>query len=224
MQYGPHETLVEYDNQMPGRFAEASLYMEAASGTLWLLQEALGIEINGNEVTIAPKISGEFTTRNLNITSQGLTAVINYARDSQGFEHIDILSNEGLVINSPQVNTTPTPTSIYSSTPTPTPTETSIYTSTPTNTPLPPTPTNTALPPTPTQTPTVGAGAEIFSDGFESGDFSAWSSSSTDGGDLSVNTSAALLGSFGMHALIDDNSNIFVHRELLLRSKQYLHG
>jgi hypothetical protein len=46
----------------------------------------------------------------------------------------------------------------------------------------------------------------IFSDGFESGDFSAWSSATTDGGDLSVTSAAALAGSYGMQALIDDTN------------------
>ena len=55
--------------------------------------------------------------------------------------------------------------------------------------------------PTPTPTPTVtstptptatASGGLIFADGFESGDFSAWDSSTTDGGYLSVTTGAAL--------------------------------
>jgi hypothetical protein len=50
----------------------------------------------------------------------------------------------------------------------------------------------------------------IFADGFESGSFSAWSSSKTDRGDLSVTAQAALAGSYGMQALIDDNRSIYV--------------
>jgi len=50
----------------------------------------------------------------------------------------------------------------------------------------------------------------MFADGFESGSFSAWSASTTDSGDLSVSTSAALVGTNGMQALLDDNVSIFV--------------
>ena len=51
----------------------------------------------------------------------------------------------------------------------------------------------------------------IFWDGFESGDLTAWSSSVTDGGDLSVNTSCALEGGDCLAALIDDATNIYVN-------------
>lgn len=50
----------------------------------------------------------------------------------------------------------------------------------------------------------------IFRDGFESGSLSAWSSATTDSDDLSVTTGAALVGSYGMQAVIDDNTSIFV--------------
>jgi hypothetical protein len=50
----------------------------------------------------------------------------------------------------------------------------------------------------------------IFSDGFESGNFSAWSTSKQDAGDLAVTSKAALQGTKGMRALIDDNTAIFV--------------
>ena len=90
---------------------------------------------------------------------------------------------------------TPTPTATSTAGPSPTPT----YTSTPG------TPTDT---PTPTSTP--DASDLIFADGFESGDLSAWTSSSTNNGDLSASSAAALAGSFGMQALINDNSLLFV--------------
>lgn len=63
----------------------------------------------------------------------------------------------------------------------------------------------TALPPEPLDKPDA-----IFSDGFESGDFSAWTLSTTDGGDLSVSAQAALVGSYGMKAVLDDNVSIYV--------------
>lgn len=50
----------------------------------------------------------------------------------------------------------------------------------------------------------------IFVDGFESGDTSAWPSSSTDAGDLSVSPSAALAGSQGLQIVIDDNNPMYV--------------
>jgi uncharacterized protein YjiK len=64
--------------------------------------------------------------------------------------------------------------------------------------------------PTPTSTPTPDALDLIFADNFESGNLSAWSSSTTDGGDLTVNTAAALVGGSGLQAVIDDNVSIFV--------------
>jgi hypothetical protein len=50
----------------------------------------------------------------------------------------------------------------------------------------------------------------IFADGFESGSLSAWSSAAMDGGDLSVNTSAALTGSQGLRAVINNTTSIYV--------------
>jgi uncharacterized protein YjiK len=89
----------------------------------------------------------------------------------------------------------------------------SSNTPTPTSTPtltLTPTITSTV---TPTFTPSVTntpSPDPIFADGFESGNLSAWSSATTDGGNLSVSTTAALVGSQGMQALINDNNSIYV--------------
>jgi hypothetical protein len=64
--------------------------------------------------------------------------------------------------------------------------------------------------------------AEVISmDGFESGDFSAWSWSETDGGDLSVSADAALVGSNGLQAVIDDNNAIFLTDDLADQEAQY---
>jgi uncharacterized protein YjiK len=64
-------------------------------------------------------------------------------------------------------------------------------------------------PPTPTPTPTSGPLPDlIFADGFESGNFSAWSSAV--GSDLSVTSGAALVGARGMQALINDNTAIYL--------------
>lgn len=60
---------------------------------------------------------------------------------------------------------------------------------------------------------TQGGSDIILADSFESGNLSAWSSSVTDGGDLSVTGAAALQGSFGMQALIDGTGTIYVTDE-----------
>src|SRR5688572_15383634 len=61
-----------------------------------------------------------------------------------------------------------------------------------------------------TPTPPSIVSDVIFADSFESGGFSTWTSNLTDGSDLSVSTSAALSGTQGMQALIDDSTTIYV--------------
>ena len=80
-----------------------------------------------------------------------------------------------------------------------------------------PSPTNTSTPgpsPTPTMTltptPTSPVTDLIFADGFESGNLAAWTSNSNDLGDLSVSNSAALVGTRGLQAVIDDINSIYV--------------
>ncbi|HET6595245.1 MAG TPA: hypothetical protein VFG81_06460 [Anaerolineales bacterium] len=72
-----------------------------------------------------------------------------------------------------------------------------------------PTLTSTAGPP-PTATNTPGTSDFIFSDGFESGSLSAWTSNTTDGGDLSVSAAAALVGANGLQAVIDDTNSMYL--------------
>ena len=91
--------------------------------------------------------------------------------------------------NTPLVTNTPTATATASATATNTPTSTATSTATQTATPLP---------------------DLIFTDGFESGSLNAWSSATTDSGNLSVSTAAALAGAQGMQALINDNNSIYV--------------
>ncbi len=50
-----------------------------------------------------------------------------------------------------------------------------------------------------------------FSDGFESGDFSKWTDTALDGGDLAVTTDAAHQSSYGLKALIDDTASIIAY-------------
>jgi hypothetical protein len=81
------------------------------------------------------------------------------------------------------VTNTPTFTATATYTPTAT------FTSTATNTPLP---------------------DFIFTDSFEPGNFNAWSSTTTDGGNLSVSAAAALVGTQGLQAFLNDNTSIYV--------------
>jgi hypothetical protein len=93
----------------------------------------------------------------------------------------------------------PTDTPTASPSPTDTPTPETSPTVTPTQTPT----------PTHTSTPTPAPGT-LFFDGFETGDLAAWSSALTDSGDLYVSSEAALGGSYGLQAVIDDNRAIYV--------------
>lgn len=74
------------------------------------------------------------------------------------------------------------------------------------------TPTPTATPAsTPTFTPTPTPSPDlIFADGFESGTLLAWSASITDAGDLRASSAAALIGSQGLQAVIDDNTALYI--------------
>ena len=158
-QMGPYEGMNEWQGQVPGRFYERAIYIESTAAVTWLLKEALGLSVDGTTVTIAPKLGGEFVARNLHVTSQGMTAVLDYGRDAEGCEYLDISNNDGLTIVAPQTgdcNPTPTPTAAPTDTQTPTdtPTLTPTPTDTPTNTPTwTSTPTNTPTP-KPTETPT----------------------------------------------------------------------
>jgi hypothetical protein len=114
---GPYETMRQWDTKHPGLYLEASIYIESLISTLWLIKEAMGIKADGLQVTIAPKMVGEFHLKNLNVVSGGKRAVINYGRYADGCEYIEILSNTGLHLQAPQAGTcyippTPTPTPI----------------------------------------------------------------------------------------------------------------
>ena len=50
----------------------------------------------------------------------------------------------------------------------------------------------------------------IFADGFETGNFSTWSSSATNNGALSVSTAATMVQLYGMQAAISSNTSIYV--------------
>jgi hypothetical protein len=101
---GPYETMRQWDSNPPGLYLEASIYVESLVSTLWLIKEALRLEIDGDEATIAPILGGSFNIYNLNIVSDGKRAVLDYGRDEQGCEYIDIKSNTGLNIQAPQTS------------------------------------------------------------------------------------------------------------------------
>jgi len=104
---------------------------------------------------------------------------------------------------------TPTNTSIPSATVTPQPTATDTLPSTSTFT-------STSSPTrTPTWTPTtsttpIAVTDLIFASNFDTAAFADWSSSATDGGDLSLSAAAAFHGTSGMAALVDDKRAISV--------------
>jgi hypothetical protein len=62
----------------------------------------------------------------------------------------------------------------------------------------------------------------IFADGFESGDLSAWTSASTDGGNLAATAGAALNGtSQGLRALVNDTNSLFVEDDTPASETRY---
>lgn len=130
-------------------------------------------------------------------TNPVTSLVVRSSMVDQAFDDLR-LTTSGLINTS-----TPTPTSMATSTATPTGT----YTPTPTRT------STAAFTATPTLTPTFTPTPPpdlIFADGFESGSFSAWSSSVTNKGALSVSTAAAMVQTYGMQAAISKNSGIYV--------------
>ncbi len=112
----------------------------------------------------------------------------------------------------------PTTTSTTTTTTEP-PTTTSTTTTTTTTTTVPPTTststtstTTTTLPPTTTTTTTIPSppSDQLFADGFESQSTSAWSSSVTNGSRLTVTSSAALAGIYGLRANIANRNDMYV--------------
>ncbi len=112
--------------------------------------------------------------------------------------------------------TTSTTTTTVPSTATSTTTTTVPSTTTSTTTTTVPsttTSTTTTIPPsttTSTTTTTVPSSDQLFSDGFETGSMSAWSSSVTNSGRLTVTTTAALSGTFGLQATIANRIAMYV--------------
>ena len=62
----------------------------------------------------------------------------------------------------------------------------------------------------------------ILSDGFESGDLSAWSASSADSGDLSLSAAAALDSTnVGLQGFVDDTAGLWVQDDLPVSESRY---
>jgi CARDB len=153
-------------------------------------------------------------TRRIDFVRLGaLTGIDAGTRGTYYFDEFVSTKGGGSPVTATPTNTSTPTTPTGSVTPSPTPTNTPTATRTPTGPSPTNTPTRTATPtltPTPTATQTSSGSDPIFADGFESGDFSAWSANTNDLGDLSVSSSAALVGSQGMQAVIDDANAIFV--------------
>lgn len=128
--------------------------------------------------------------------------------DVYGYGRLDILA----AFNWLGANPTPTPAPTNTATPLPAFTSTPLPTATFTSTPL-PTATFTPLPsptPTNTSTPTSAAFPDlIFTDGFESGNFLAWTSISGSTR-LSVTSGSAMVGLKGLQAVISGNTPSYV--------------
>jgi hypothetical protein len=88
-------------------------------------------------------------------------------------------------------------------------------------------PAATSTPGAATATATVAPSATsngidiIFSDGFESGNLSAWTGNVADAGDLSVSSLAAMLESRGMQVQIDDTTAIYVRDDSPAAERRY---
>ena len=72
-----------------------------------------------------------------------------------------------------------------------------------------------------TPTPTPPPADLIFKDGFESGNFSSWSWKDTNGGNLSVSTQAAAIGSYGMRAIIQGTTPIGAYYQAATAADHY---
>jgi hypothetical protein len=78
--------------------------------------------------------------------------------------------------------------------------------------------------PVPTITPTfvLTPTNTMFSDGFESGDLTAWADPETYDGDLTLSTAAAFTGNYGLQAIIDDTTEMFLYHQLPIGSEHFV--
>ncbi|MBI5304501.1 MAG: S8 family serine peptidase [Chloroflexi bacterium] len=205
-----------------GRSSSVTYPAVVAPGVSIRMADLFGLYTSASGTSFsAPHVSGALALLqsafpNLTVAQQE-TALISTADDlgaigadnSFGTGRINVLSAYNSIAGGS--NATATATVIATSTPTATALPTNTPTSTPTRTATPlPTATRTATPiPTATATPTAAPNA-IFADGFETGTLNAWSAATTGGGRLSATTNAALVGAFGMQAVISNTTAIYV--------------
>ncbi len=105
LQMGPYETMMEYNGQIPGRMLESSMYIEGTAMPMWLISTALGIQVQGTQVTFQPRLSGAFQVRNLYLGVNGQHALLDYYRSDDGCETFEIRQNTGLTIISANFET-----------------------------------------------------------------------------------------------------------------------
>ena len=125
-------------------------------------------------------------------------------------------SQASLLVDSFTLGSAPVATATRTPLPTSIGTPTATRTASPTAT-ISRTPTRTA---TASSTPTLTPGL-IFKSNFDLTGFTDWSSSATDSGDLSISSAAALVGSSGMSALVDDRRAIYVSDTLPASESRY---
>jgi uncharacterized protein YjiK len=192
------------------------------SGTLFTMSSN-----RSTPVIVETTVSGALLqTINIGVTNAIAAAGLAYAPASNGSgvnrfyvvdRGIDNNDNPNIVdgkmyeLTVPSVGATATPANTFTPTNTPTAGPTATSTRTPTNTSTP----GPTLTPTPTftATPTSSNPDLIFKDGFESGNFSAWSANSNNGGNLSVSAGAALQGNFGLQAAFTNTTKMLVRND-----------
>lgn len=160
------------------------------------------------------------TSPNLNVVISYNTLYTDpYVSDKNG------VTLTGNIIGGSVSAPTPTPTTSISPTKTLAPTSTPASTPVTINTPVvtsTPTTAPTLVAPTPTASvPTQPASDAIFASSFESGYLTEWSGSSNGGGDLSVNTAAALVGAYGMQVVINDATTMYVNDDTPFAEPRY---
>lgn len=122
------------------------------------------------------------------LTSSAVDLGVAGPDNTFGSGRIDLLAAYQLVASGALPTPTPAPTPTSTPTPAPTPTATPI-----------PTPTSTPTPPN-----------IIFADGFESGNFASWSAIGGTAARLSVTTTAAQAGTYGMQASVSSGTSGYV--------------
>ena len=202
------EDMVDFGS-IPARYVKMdSTSWRSALNRVWLNE----LEVYGNGGT--PPSSSTPTATSTNTptrtgTPTGTSTVTPSATTTATTTPTLVLTNTPTSTSQPALTDTSTPTNTSPATaeatasPTPTASSLPTFTSTATAT--------IAALPTDTATPTPPPSSDlIFADGWESGNFSTWSNEVDTEGDLNVSTGAALFGSFGMAALIDNNTGMYL--------------